>query len=201
MSFEDKYRKRRQSILEPLAYKLRELLNDYCSELPRIDNISTRAKSVDRFIAKAKRTTEDDKTKYKDPLNEIQDQVGARIITFYLSDVPRVEEAVIKYFRPVEQQSLIPESENEFGYVGRHFILFIPADCFDESLCDVDAPKFFELQIKTLFQHAWSESNHDLAYKPTLAMSKHQKRLIAFTAAQAWGADEVFQQLYKDLSK
>jgi ppGpp synthetase/RelA/SpoT-type nucleotidyltranferase len=60
-------------------------------------------------------------------------------------------------------------------------------------------PKFFELQIKTLFQHAWAEANHDLAYKPLVPMSAHQRRLIAFTAAQAWGADQVFAQLVDEI--
>lgn len=56
---------------------------------------------------------------------------------------------------------------------------------------------FFELQIKTLFQHAWSESEHDLGYKPTTTLSSDQKRRLAFTAAQAWGADQIFDELFK----
>jgi ppGpp synthetase/RelA/SpoT-type nucleotidyltranferase len=47
-------------------------------------------------------------------------------------------------------------------------------------------PQFFELQVKTLFQHAWSEAEHDLAYKPSEPITPHQQRQIAFTAAQAW---------------
>jgi len=58
---------------------------------------------------------------------------------------------------------------------------------------------FFELQIKTLFQHAWSEAEHDLGYKPTTVLSHDQKKRLAFTAAQAWGADQVFDELYKQI--
>lgn len=49
------------------------------------------------------------------------------------------------------------------------------------------------------FQHAWSEANHDLAYKPTGELTDDQQRLFAFTAAQAWGADRIFPELRAEL--
>jgi putative GTP pyrophosphokinase len=59
-------------------------------------------------------------------------------------------------------------------------------------------PKVLELQIKTLFQHAWSEANHDLGYKPDLQpLDPDDERKLAFTAAQAWGADQIFDELYR----
>jgi GTP pyrophosphokinase len=55
------------------------------------------------------------------------------------------------------------------------------------------------LQIKTLFQHAWSEANHDLGYKPALApVGVEDERRLAFTSAQAWGADHIFDELYSE---
>lgn len=181
-----------------MARALGALLEDYCVGLERIDRISARAKGVNRFLAKAGKQDNDGKQKYADPLQEIQDQIGARIITFYSDDVDRVANGVCPYFKAVEQKTLIPEAENEFGYVGRHFILFIPSDLSDGYASEF-IPQFFELQIKTLFQHAWAEANHDLAYKPPVPMTTQQKRLIAFTAAQAWGADQVFDQLFDEL--
>jgi putative GTP pyrophosphokinase len=91
----------------------------------------------------------------------------------------------------------VPDSEREFGYEGRHFILFLPRDVFKDEENESAVISFFELQIKTLFQHAWSESEHDLGYKPTTTLSSDQKRRLAFTAAQAWGADQIFDELFK----
>ena len=190
---------RRERVLVPLAFRIEEHLKGLFGHLPRIDRISARAKSVDRFLGKAAKL-EDGKPKYDDPLNQIQDQVGARIVTFYANDVERIRLEVEKYFRYIESQKIVPESESEFGYEGRHFILFVPEDLIDDALERDESVEFFELQIKTLFQHAWSEAEHDLGYKPSPKLTRDQKRRLAFTAAQAWGADQIFDELYKQLT-
>jgi ppGpp synthetase/RelA/SpoT-type nucleotidyltranferase len=135
--------------------------------------------------------------KYRDPLSEIQDQVRARIIAFYKSDVLRLAALVEKYFHAIEAKDRVPESESEFGYFGRHYVLLVPTDA-SAGLDDAMLPQVFELQIKTLFQHAWSEANHDLGYKPDgEGLTPEEKRKLAFTSAQAWGADLIFDELFQ----
>lgn len=197
---EKAYIARRKKVLLPLAARIEENLKSLFGELPRIDRISARAKSVERFIGKAAKL-EDGQPKYDDPLNQIQDQVGARIVTFYASDVESICLEVKKYFRFIEQQKVVPELEREFGYEGHHFILLVPDDLIDETWNRNESVPFFELQIKTLFQHAWSEAEHDLGYKPSAKLTRSQKRRLAFTAAQAWGADQIFDELYKQLTE
>jgi ppGpp synthetase/RelA/SpoT-type nucleotidyltranferase len=60
-------------------------------------------------------------------------------------------------------------------------------------------PEFFELQIKTLFQHAWSEAHHDIGYKAVRPLTSDERRKMAFTAAQAWGVDVIFEDLSQAL--
>jgi putative GTP pyrophosphokinase len=189
------YTSRYNDVLKPLAERLQSFIIDQLGNTQRIDRISARAKSIERFVAKAEKTV-DGEAKYSDPLNEIQDQIGARIVTFYLSDVDEVARVVKQYFRAIEDKYIVPDSEKEFDYVGKHFILFVPSDVLDDTITKEIAPKVFELQIKTLFQHAWSEANHDLGYKPNSELTSHQKRRIAFTSAQAWGADQIFDELH-----
>jgi putative GTP pyrophosphokinase len=189
----------RQATLAPLSERIEAHLRSVLEGVSRIDRITARAKDVERFVAKATRQ-EGGGAKYSDPLQQIQDQIGARVVVLYLSDVLRVAAIVEQHFRSIEARDLIPESENEFGYFGKHFVCLIPTDVFDEKIVEGVGPRFFELQIKTLFQHAWAEANHDLAYKPLSGLSSLQKRKVAFTSAQAWGADTIFDELHRELS-
>lgn len=202
MTPEDKlrplYERRYNNVLVPLESMLEKHIKDRINGYLRLDRISVRAKSVSRFLAKAQKTKNGNLI-YNDPLNEIQDQIGARIVTFYLLDIEPINRIVHGYYAPIEERTIIPESENEFGYEGKHCILFIPRELISPGLPKEDCPHFFELQIKTLFEHAWAEANHDLAYKPQSELTKEQKRKVAFTAAQAWGADLIFDELAKDL--
>ena len=59
-------------------------------DVSRIDRITTRVKAVPSFAGKAMKVDSASGTlKYQYPLEEIQDQIGARIIVFYRSDVAR----------------------------------------------------------------------------------------------------------------
>lgn len=194
----DAYKRRFDSVLTPVAGALEQHLRGIFEREPRVDRATARAKSIDRFLAKAE-TVVDGKKKYSEPLRQIQDQLGGRIITFYRSDVDRIGELVLKYFRPIESIDLIPDSEWEFGYFGRHYILILPSEVLGGTIDKSLAPQFFELQVKTLFQHAWSEANHDLGYKPgSKPLDSDAKRRLAFTSAQAWGADRIFDELFRE---
>lgn len=197
MTVEADYRARYDNTLFPIAAKLEALLQEILSGQPRIDRISTRPKSVDRFVGKANALTKEGKAKYSDPLHQIQDQIGARIITFYKDDVHRISDEVQRYFHAIESKDMLPENEWEFGYFGNHHVLMLLPDLVDPAFDNNLVPCCFELQIKTLFQHAWSEANHDLGYKPgQQPLESDELRQLAFTSAQAWGADRVFNDLF-----
>ena len=191
------YKYKYDTFLCPLAKKLEDQIRETVI-YSRIDRICARAKSPESFIKKSEKL-HNGEIKYPDPLNQIQDQIGARIVTHYLCDVEPLCEIVNSYFAPIEEKLIVPDSEKEFDYEGMHYILFLPKDLITPELPKEHCPTFFELQIRTLFQHAWSEADHNLAYKPIEELSKDQKRRVAFTAAQAWGADYFFNFLFGEL--
>jgi putative GTP pyrophosphokinase len=191
------YKRRHDAVLVPLAESLRIFLAQCLEGQPRIDRVAARPKGIDKFVTKAAKLT-DGTPKYAEPLEQIQDQVGARIITFYPSDIVRLDPIVKQWFNPIEVRDHVPESHWKFGYFGRHYVLAIPSDVIDPAWDRDMMPRFFELQVKTLFEHAWSEANHDLGYKPgEQPLTPHQTRSLAYTSAQAWGADRMFDELFR----
>ena len=194
------YGDRYEHSLKPTAKVLGEYFTDLLKEEPRIDRVTARAKDPESFLKKARALTKG-KPKYSEPLTQIQDQIGARIITFYRADVDRLDGFIKRFFKTIEFRDRIPESEWEFGYFGRHYVLVLPSDVKGDAIDKSTLPDFFELQVKTLFQHAWSEAEHDLGYKPgSMPLSSDEKRKLAYTSAQAWGADHMFDELFRDRS-
>jgi putative GTP pyrophosphokinase len=195
----DLYRQRHATHLQRVAQGLEEFGRSCVADIQNVDRVSARAKDPDRFAQKASRTTVDGASRYPHPLADIQDQIGLRIVVFYEATVGIVWEAMERYVRSIELQELVPESDWEFGYFGRHGIMVLPTDVVPDNVNLAEVPRFFELQIKTLFQHAWSEANHDLGYKSPVDLSHDQQRRLAFAAAQAWGADRAFEELRAEL--
>lgn len=197
MTLATDYAKRFRAALQPVARALEVHLSELMQGTPHIDRISARPKTIDSFLGKAGMLTESGEPKYPDPIAQIQDQIGARIIVFYKQDVDAVAARVNRYFRPIESKDRVPESQWRFGYFGKHFILLMPEDVVDAAEDRQAVPPFFELQVKTLFQHAWSEGSHDLGYKPgEVPLEPDDERMLAYTSAQAWGADRAFDELF-----
>jgi ppGpp synthetase/RelA/SpoT-type nucleotidyltranferase len=194
VTLSSQYQRRYSEVLVDTADRLREYIKGLFSDIERVDAVVARAKSPDRFLAKAAKLNEDGFPKYSDPINQIQDQIGARVTVFYLADVGIVKSEAERYFSFIESKSKFPERDSEFGYFGAHMILKLPDDVIDDHHSS-SCPEFFELQIKTLFQHAWSEAHHDLGYKAPRPLTGLERRQVAFSAAQAWGADQIFEQL------
>lgn len=200
-SLDQEYLVRHRDILTPTAALLEDFIVDFMNSVPtvpRVDRIVARAKSPDSFMNKTKKKNKDGSLCYSDPLTQIQDQIGARIIVFYLSDVDAARKRVMKYMTVAEHSSKEPESEWEFGYFGKHFVLSLPGDVVPSGVDPQTAPRLFELQIRTLFQHAWSEANHDIVYKAHGKLAPLKNRQCAFAAAQSWGSDHIFQELFDE---
>ena len=112
----DLYNIRFETVLEPTAEKLQSYIKDILQDAERVDSVSARGKTPVRFAAKALKLNDEKDLKYTDPLNQIQDQIGARITVLYLSDLPKIKSIVDNYFTAIEWQAKKPEKSEEFGY-------------------------------------------------------------------------------------
>ena len=119
-------------------------------------SVDGRAKSVASFAAKANRSV-DGRPLYSDPLEEITDQIGVRVITYLRSDVTAVADLLGDTLTVLDDRDMGQEtaSEGRFGYASRHLLVSREA---------VRA----QVQVRTVLQHAWAEFEHAIRYKGTI---------------------------------
>ncbi len=132
-------------------------------------SVTGRTKTVASFAEKARRTR-DGAALYTDPLSEITDTIGIRVITYVHSDVSAVadllrDQVVVKDDRDMGRETA---QEGRFGYASRH--LLIALDAAREGHPSYEMMRGFtaQIQIRTVLQHAWAEFEHDIRYKGTM---------------------------------
>ena len=118
-------------------------------------SVRGRTKTVASFAAKADRTV-DGRRLYTDPLSEITDQIGLRVITFLRDDVATVANLLADEMRLLEDRDMGREtaSAGRWGYSSRHLLVAAEGEQQPASI-----------QVRTILQHAWAEFEHDIRYK------------------------------------
>lgn len=181
-------------LLTEVASALEQEVKDALDGLEHIDRICFRVKGRDSFVRKAE--DPDNDPAYGDPLVEIEDQVAGRVLVHFLSDMPLVHERLAGTFTTVERTERRPERDAEFGYESDHLICVIPPHAKPLAWGEqTDVPSTFELQIRTLFMHAYAEPQHDMQYKNAQDLPSEVKKELAWIAASAWGADHAYKRV------
>ena len=118
-------------------------------------SVTARTKSVESFAAKAERAA-DGRRLFSDPLVEITDQVGLRIITYLREDVDAVATLLSDEMRLLDDRDMGLETarEGRWGYASRHLLVGVEGEQQPASI-----------QVRTVLQHAWAEFEHDIRYK------------------------------------
>lgn len=137
-------------------------------------------------------------------LSDLTDVVGFRITTYFASDVDRVAELIEKELVLDEENSIDKRKAAEpdrFGYMSLHLVASHKDErtCLPEYKCCTG--KRFEIQIRTILQHAWAEIEHDMGYKSESAVPQTVRRRFSRLAGLLELADEEFQVIRNQLSE
>jgi ppGpp synthetase/RelA/SpoT-type nucleotidyltranferase len=191
----------RSGLLSELADKLEEELRSLLSGVSHVDRVSFRTKSITSFVEKANDLGEAGRPKYAHPLEEIEDQVAGRILVFFRSDIAAVLDAIEGNWRKAEQRHKKPARTSQFDYETTHTVCLITPDMWPEGWSALEnPPTTFELQIRTLAQHAWSEPQHGF-YKRGSGLPESSERKMYWAAASAWGIDSIWEDIKTELDK
>ena len=155
-------------------------------------SVTGRTKSVASFAAKAVRSL-DGEALYADPLTEITDVVGVRVITYLQSDVVAVAELFADQLTVIADRDLGEETarEGRFGYASRHLLISAPAA----------RERPASVQVRTVLQHAWAEFEHDIRYKGTVPaeLAPDLERRFSLAAGLLELADREFSEIRNQL--
>lgn len=179
-------------LFEAYATKIRILLTEILEAAGiRYHLIEVRVKTVESFGSKLSRPNK----AYADPLTEIKDLAGARIILYYLDDVDRVAELLQKEFK-VDPSHSVDKGQglkpNELGYISIHQVVTISKKRADLAEWAKYKALPAEIQIRTVLQHAWAAIDHELQYKNATDIPSEVRRRLFRLSALLELADEEF---------
>ena len=164
------------------------------ASLPHVDRVAFRVKEAESFAEKALDPA--NKPPYAAPLREVEDQIAGRIIAFCRSDLDPIRARLKQTFNEIEWSRRRPQRDAEFGYESDHMICTIPPQARPEGWNGRDdLPGTFEIQLRTIFMHAYAEPQHDIGYKTASELPSEIRRELAWIAASAWGADQAYERI------
>ena len=123
---------------------------------------------------------------------DITDILGCRVICFLSDEIDKIGRKVEENFvvdRQLSSDKRALIKEDTFGYLSLHYICSLPfGDKWPDEICG----KKFEIQIRTILQHAWSAIHHDIGYKSDFGVPREIKRQFARLAGLLELADDEF---------
>ena len=183
----DEYRENLPRFLEVKEEILSSLKTTFDEAALLLAGLESRVKSESSLAGKLELKGQ----KYK-TLADITDIIGLRIITFYIDDVDKVASAVERLFTVDWENSVDKRKVHEidsFGYLSLHYICSRP-----------DFPYRFEIQMRTVLQHAWANMNHDTGYKSGVEVPKRYLRNLSRLAGMLELVDEQFSLIRSELT-
>jgi ppGpp synthetase/RelA/SpoT-type nucleotidyltranferase len=178
-----------------MTTRLRALIADLISDAGiDIIQIEGRAKTIDSFVEKISRKGK----KYANPMVDMTDLVGIRIITYYREDVARIGDVLKGEFQIDEKNSVdktVLLDADRFGYLSVHYILSLSPARQQLAEWKQYAGIRAEIQVRTALQHAWSAVHHKLDYKSSTEAPRELRRRLYRLSALFELADEQFSEL------
>ena len=181
------YRKQREDFIK-LGDVVHAMLKDTAKELGlTVLAVEHRVKEERSLAGKLER-----KGDMYSTLEDITDILGCRIICFLSDEIDKIgkkieEKFVIDWENSSDKRALI--KEDAFGYLSLHYICSLPfGDKWPDEICG----KKFEVQIRTILQHAWSAIHHDIGYKSDFGVPREINRQFARLAGLLELADDEF---------
>lgn len=150
-----------KSNAQECAERIKQILQG-CLFGKNLHSIESRVKDKDSYLDKCNK-----QNKYTTH-EEITDLIGIRVIANTMSDVNEICKIIKDEFDIDGTKSMNKADELEtdkVGYLSVHYIAKLTEARSKQTEHSRIKDFSFEIQVRTLLQHAWSEIEHDISYK------------------------------------
>lgn len=174
------------------AHKVEQLIAELLdAHQMRVHSVTTRVKTAQSLDDKISR----EPGRYDD-LRQVTDVCGARIITYFEDEVDEIASLIQREFL-VDKENSVDKRQaldvDRFGYASVHYVVQLDARRAALSEYKRLAGFCFEVQVRSILQHAWAEIEHDLQYKSKESIPRELRRRFARLAGLLETADVEFR--------
>ncbi len=178
---------------ELAAEQARQLITEILENVPALVHvISGRCKDSSSLWLKLCEKS------YWQPARQVTDITGVRVITYYRDEANLVVKALTNSLEvnPTKSTNKREELEAvEFGYTSVHLIVRTKGSWSTSPRYWALRQRWFEIQIRSILEHAWAEIEHEVVYKSGINFPAIIKRRFARMA----GAIEMLEEEFVDL--
>ncbi len=191
-SFYEEYRHRHRDMEAAAQLASRVVHDSLRSSAFDIHLVAGRAKDPASLLRKMRSKN------YGNPAFEVTDQVGVRVITYFPDQVDPIVSRLRETFEVDEGRSVDKREAltvREFGYRSVHLIVRARLTGVEGAAAQALRDLWFEIQVRSLLEHAWAEIEHELVYKSGTVFPEETLRAFAGLAAQLEDLDQRFLSL------
>lgn len=128
----------------------------------KVLSVTSRIKEKSTYLEKIERK------RYKDPATQLTDFAGIRVVTYLPDHVDKIC-SLIREFFDVDEENTEDKAHtlgtDRVGYQSKHFVCWLGRSRSKlPEYRDIHSLKF-EIQIRTVLQHAWADLAHGKSYK------------------------------------
>lgn len=181
----------------PLLERIKEeavftLKNRLAQEGIKVDDVTGRVKEFDSFQKKCRPLLA-----LSEQFEEVRDLAGVRVVCLFLKDTKRVAEVINTEFTVLEVEDKTAAGEpGSFGYMGAHFIVQLADSCCGARYDHLKGLPF-EIQVRTISQHAWAAISHHLSYKSATEVPSDLRKDFHALSGLFYVADMHFEMFFK----
>ncbi len=191
----------RRGDYEDLRRRMHDLITQSLADRGvQVHAVDSRLKTEASYVDKCVRPRADGALKYDDPRNQVTDLAAFRITTYLATEVPQVLATLSEIFGPVVPEPHAYQDLSTPGYASLHVTTRLP----EARLAFPEYRRFsgmpFEIQVRTILQHAWAEIQHDVVYKGTEEVPDDLRRRLISLAGLLELADREFADVLTRLA-